>query len=46
MLWCQKLLHIRDKGLRVLHGKGMVESMTNRSLDFDFCENCVYEKQN
>ena len=24
----------------------MVEGMSNRSLDFDFCENCVYGKQN
>ena len=24
----------------------MVEGMSNYSLDFDFCEHCVYEKQN
>ncbi len=24
----------------------MVEGMNNSSLDFDFCENCVYGKQN
>ena len=24
----------------------MVESIANSSLDFDFCENCVYGKQN
>ena len=24
----------------------MVEGMSNNSLDFDFCENYVYEKQN
>ena len=24
----------------------MVEGMSNFSLDFDFCENCVYGKQN
>ena len=24
----------------------MVEGMSNSSLDFDFCENCVYGKQN
>jgi len=46
MLWHQRLRIIGDKGLQILHGKGMVESMTNSSLDFDFCENCVYEKQN
>ena len=44
MLWHQRLGHIGEKGLRVLHGKGMVEGMSNSSLDFDFCENCVYRK--
>jgi len=24
----------------------MVEGMSNSSLDFDFCENCVHGKQN
>jgi hypothetical protein len=33
MLWHQRLGHIREKGLRVLHGKGMVEGMLNFSLD-------------
>ena len=42
MLWHQRLRHIGDKGIQILHGKGM----TNSSLDFDFCENCVYGKQN
>lgn len=46
MLWHQRLGHIGEKGLQILHGKGMVEGMTNSSLDFDFCENCVYGKQN
>jgi hypothetical protein len=46
MLWHQRLGHIREKGLRLLHGKGMVEGMSNCSLDFDFCEHCVYGKQN
>jgi len=46
MLWHQWLGNIGEKGLRILHGKGMVEGMNNRSLDFDFCENCVYGKQN
>eukprot|EP00253_Pinus_taeda_P019782 PITA_19782 len=46
MLWHQRLGHIGEKGLRILHGKGMVEGMSNSSLDFDFCENCVYRKQN
>ena len=46
MLWHQRLEHIGEKGLRILHGKGMVEGMSNISLDFDFRENCVYGKQN
>ena len=46
MLWHQRLRHIGEKGLQILHGKGMVEGMSNNSLDFDFYENCVYGKQN
>jgi hypothetical protein len=34
------------KGLRTLHSKGMVEGMSNCTLDFDFCEHCIYGKQN
>jgi len=44
MLWHQRLGHIREKALQILHGKGVVEGMSNSSLDFDFCENCVYGK--
>jgi hypothetical protein len=46
MLWHQRLGHIGEKGLRVLHGKGMVEGMSNFSLDFDFCEHFIYGKKN
>jgi hypothetical protein len=46
MLWHQRLGHIGEKGLRLLHGKGMVEGMSNCSLDFDFCEHFLYGKQN
>jgi hypothetical protein len=46
MLWHQRLGHIREKGLRLLHGKGMVEGMSNFSLDFDFCEHFLYGKYN
>jgi len=31
---------------QILHGNGMVKGMSNFSLDFDFCEHCVYGKQN
>ena len=43
-LWHQRLGHIGEKGLRILHRNGMVEGMSNISLDFDFCEHCVYGK--
>jgi hypothetical protein len=46
MLWHQRLGYIREKGLRTLHGKGMVEGMSNCTLDFDFYEHCIYGKQN
>jgi transposase InsO family protein len=46
MSWHQRLGHIKEKGLRLLHDKGMVEGMSNFSLDFDFFEHCVYGKQN
>jgi hypothetical protein len=46
MLWHKRLGHIGEKGLRLLHGKGMVEGMSNCSLDFDFCEHFLYGKQN
>jgi hypothetical protein len=46
MLWNQRLGHIGEKGLRLLHRKGMVEGMSNFSLYFDFCEHCVYGKKN
>jgi hypothetical protein len=34
------------KGLQLLHGKCMVEGMSNFSLDFYFCEHSVYGRQN
>jgi hypothetical protein len=46
MLWHQRLGHIGEKGLQTLHGKGMVEGMSNCTLDFDFCEHFIYGKQN
>ena len=46
MLWHQRLGHIGEKGLRISHRNGMVEGMSNCSLDFNFCEHCVYGKKN
>jgi excinuclease UvrABC helicase subunit UvrB len=37
MLWHQRMGHIKEKGLRLLNSKGMVEGISNYSLDFDFC---------
>ena len=46
MLWNQRLGHFREKGLRILHSKGMVAGMYKLSLDFDLCEHCLYGKKN
>jgi len=46
MLWHQRLEHIGEKGLQIVHGKGMVEGMNNSSLDFDLYENCIYGNHN
>ena len=46
MLWHQRHGHIGKKGLQILHGNGMVEGMSNSSLDLNFFEHCVYGKQN
>jgi hypothetical protein len=46
MLWNQILGHIGENGLQELHGKGMVEGMSNCTMDFDFCEHYIYGKQN
>ena len=46
MLWHQILGHIKEKGLRALQGKCMVEGMSDFTLHFDFYEHCIYGKQN
>ena len=46
MLWHQRLANIGEKGIQALQGKGMVEGMTYCSLEFYFCEHCIYGKQN
>ena len=46
MLWHQRLGNIRDKGLGILHGNGMVEGMSNLSLVFLFMLNfCTWESE-
>ena len=43
---CNQILgHIREKGLWALQGKGMVEGMTDCTLDFYFCGHCIYGKK-
>ena len=46
MSWHQRLRHFGEKGLQSLQGKGMVEGMSNCSSNFNFCEHCLYGKQN
>jgi hypothetical protein len=46
MMWNQRLGHIGEKALQTLHGKGMIEGISNCTLDFDFRENCIHGKQN
>lgn len=46
MLWHQRMGHIGEKGLRVRKSKGMIEGISNFSLDFEFCKDCMYGKQN
>jgi len=44
MLWHQRMGHIGEKGLRVMKSKGMIEGISNYSLDFEFCKDCVFGK--
>jgi hypothetical protein len=46
MMWHQRLGHIGENDLQTLHSKGMVEGVSNCTLDFDFCEHCIYGKHN
>jgi len=45
-MWHKKLGHIGEKGIQLLHGKGMVGGISNFSMDFDFFEHFLYGKQN
>ena len=46
MMWHQRHGHIGENNLRTLHGKGMVEGMSNCTMDFDFYEHLIYGKYN
>ena len=45
MLWHRRLGHVGEKGLWTLKNKNLVDGL-NDCLDFDFCEHCIYGKQN
>jgi len=45
MLWHQGMGHISEKNLRAMHGKGMVEGVSDFFEEIDLCEHCVYGKQ-
>jgi ribosomal protein L37E len=38
--------HIGKKGLQDMHTKVMVEGFFDYNLEVDFCEHCIYGKQN
>ena len=44
-LWHERMGHIREKGLRAMKKKGMVEFFPECGLEVDFCEHCIYGKQ-
>jgi hypothetical protein len=46
MLWHKRMGHIGEKGLQAMHNKGMVEGFPKCKLEVDFCEYCIYGKQN
>ena len=46
MLWHQRLGHIGEKALRTLKNKNLVDGLNDCNLEFDFCEHCIYGKQN
>lgn len=46
MLQHEKLNHIGEKVLRTLKNKNLVDGLNDCNLEFDFCEHCIYGKQN
>ena len=46
MIWLQWMHHIGEKGLHDIHNKGIIEGHPNFSIEVNFCEHCVYGKQN
>ena len=42
-LWHQRLGHMSDKGLKIMHSKGKLPDL--QSVDTDLCESCIFGKQ-
>ncbi|WVY97098.1 hypothetical protein V8G54_029249 [Vigna mungo] len=42
-LWHQRLGHMSEKGMRIMHSKGKLPSL--QSIEFDMCEDCILGKQ-
>ncbi|XP_014522764.1 uncharacterized protein LOC106779208 [Vigna radiata var. radiata] len=42
-LWHQRLGHMIEKGMRIMHSKEKLSSL--RSTEIDICENCILGKQ-
>ena len=42
-LWHNRLGHMSEKGMKILHSNGSLPNL--KEVDLGFCENCVYGKQ-
>ena len=42
-LWCNRLGHMSEKGMKVLHSKKVLPGP--KCVNMDFCESCVYGKK-
>ena len=43
MLWHNRLGHISEKGMKLLHSKKVLPDL--KCVNMDFCESFLYEKQ-
>jgi hypothetical protein len=46
MIWHQTLGHMGEKGLHALKKINRVDGLNDCSIEFDFCNHCIYGKQN
>ena len=42
-VWHQRLGHMNEKGMNIMLSKDELSGL--KSIDLDFCEDCIYEKQ-